>query len=323
MTIRDMNRRQLLAGGAAIAAASAFGSIPAFAAQPEFIGIIGGGTGGAWHLGGSTMGEFAKEIWPGVSVTVRAGSSTVALREIRRRKAHFAWGWSHQSADAAKGRALFKENPFPELRAVSAIFPGYVIPVGRPGVVDTWSDMRGKKVNFGPMKGGGYLASLMITKYHGIEPEDMRISATDFSQMPMTFNDGIVDAAIVIGSIPHLVPNQIEASTKAVILSMDDEIADKIVAENEGWAKLIFPEGTFKGQGKRTVTVGGITVVNTHADVDDDVVYEMTKAIWTHRDRMVKVHPVFKNISKELVPKGITYKFHPGAEKFWKEIGAL
>jgi uncharacterized protein len=319
----SINRRQILKGFLGLTAAAAFGNAAARSADPDFIGIIGGGTGGAWHLGGATMGELAKEIWPKVSVTVRAGSSTVALRELRRRTMDFAWGWSYQSGEAFDGRGEFKGSPFESLRAVSAVFPGYAIGMGRPGVVESWGDLKGRRVNLGPAQGGGYQVGLLIAKYHGIEPEEMRISATDFSQIPTTFNDEVVDAAVVLGSIPHVVPSQIEASTRMIPLAIDEEIADKIVKENQGWAKLVFPEGTFNEQQGPLVTIGTTTVINTHADLDEEVVYKLTKAMWENRELMIRTHGIFSNLTEEMVTVGVSYPFHPGAERFWKEIGIL
>ena len=61
----------------------------------------------------------------------------------------------------------------------------------------------------------------------------------------------------------------------------------------------------------------------THEGVSNDIVYGMTKALWTNLDQLVAAHAAAKAISLKHALDGMPLPLHPGAEKYYKEVGLI
>ena len=61
----------------------------------------------------------------------------------------------------------------------------------------------------------------------------------------------------------------------------------------------------------------------THDGVSAETVYGMTKALWTGLDQLVAAHSAAKSIDAKHALDGMPLPLHPGAEKYYKEIGLL
>jgi len=83
------------------------------------------------------------------------------------------------------------------------------------------------------------------------------------------------------------------------------------------------PANTYRGQ---TTDVQSAAVQNflvTQEGVSNDTVYGMTKALWTNLDQLVAAHSAAKAIDIKHALNGMPVPLHPGAEKYYKEVGVL
>lgn len=298
-----------------------FASMSAWAQEksPEFLRVAGGGMGGAWYLGAAKMAGFAEKIWPKVSATSTPGSGIENLRKLQRGDYQLIFTFTSTVYTAGKGMRPFKK-PI-DLRFVASTNPAYIIAVAKPSI-KSFKDLAGKTICGGPRGGSGYAATVKMIKEYGLKGKTKIVSA-DYDKMPDMQVDGVVDASLVYGSIPHLVPNEILVRRKVNFLPIDEKIRDKMVTENPGLVKLTIKPGSFKTQDKPVATMGSLTCVVTRPDVPDYVIYKLIKYTWEHRPELISAHVVYKDFVKETVPLGRTVPWHPGAEKFWKEIGVL
>ena len=107
------------------------------------------------------------------------------------------------------------------------------------------------------------------------------------------------------------------------IIPIDGEISDKFIAKNSGFVKLAIPPNSFKHQDYPVDTLGSMTCIVAGPQVPENVIYKLTKYTWEHRQDVIDAHSVYKQFTEETVPKGRTVPWHPGAEKFWKEVGVI
>jgi TRAP transporter TAXI family solute receptor len=77
--------------------------------------------------------------------------------------------------------------------------------------------------------------------------------------------------------------------------------------------------GVFPASGTRTVLRIVLPVLVVHADMDENLVYEITKALFTHRTELIAIHPEAANLSLESAVKDSPVPFHPGAIRYYKE----
>ncbi len=297
------------------------GRLPAFAASdPEFLTLLGGGQGGAWYLGAAAMGELAKEIWPGVSTTVTSGGGMSNLRNLAQKKVEFAYAFAMDATAAYRGTLDFEGRRIDGLRAIMSTNPAYVTTVAKPGI-DTYRDLAGKSVAPGRAGFTGLKTFRYIAQEAGIADAVKEVNS-DYPEMPSMFKDGVVQAATVIGSIPHPTIDEILSTAEGQLVSIDDDIAAAL-SEKYNYERVVIPAGTFRGQDRDVPTIGSVTQVLTHAEVPDDWVYKLTKASWENRQRLVQAHKAYAELDEKMVLMGVRIPLHPGAERFWREAGIL
>jgi uncharacterized protein len=99
---------------------------------------------------------------------------------------------------------------------------------------------------------------------------------------------------------------------------------DALVEANPYYSKAVIPGGMYPGNPDDTETFGvGATFVTT-ADVSDEAVYQLVKAVFENFEDFKKLHPAFAKLEKEeMMSAGLSAPLHPGAEKYYKEAGLM
>lgn len=298
------------------------GAVPVWAAEPpmKFIRIGGGGMGGAWYLGAAKMASYCEKIWPGISASSTAGGGVGNLHRIEKGEFQIAFAFTDIAANAYKGLKPFT-SPMKDLRFLCSTNPAYVQTVAVPPI-KSYYDLEGKKACAGTMVMTGYEVFFNILKAYGIEKKVTMISAS-YDKMVDLLVDGIVSADSIYGSVPHLVPNEILTRRKVNFLPIEEEKIKKLIGQYEGMVDVTIPPNSFKTQDYPVRTVGSMTCIVARADVPDEVVYKLLKYTWERKPELVEAHVVYKEFTPAIVPIGRTMPWHPGAEKFWKEIGVI
>ena len=302
------------------AGTSLLGGMAQAADAPEYLTLVGGGQGGAWYLGAATMAEIAKGLWPDISTTVTPGGSLANLQGVGRGKIDIAYSFAMDVTAAQQGTLAFEGRAIPGLRAIMSTNAAYFSMVAKPEI-KTYADLAGHSVAPGRAGMTGLAAFRNVVNEVGIADQVEEVN-TDYPEMSGLFKDGVVSAANVIGSIPHSTINEILSTADGHLLGMDDDLVERL-SEKYNYERMVIPAGTFVGQDEAVVTAGSVTQVVTHEDLADETVYELTKATWEGRDRMIQAHPSYKELTEELALSGIRIPLHPGAEQYWREIGLL
>ncbi len=82
-------------------------------------------------------------------------------------------------------------------------------------------------------------------------------------------------------------------------------------------------KGTYKGVDEDIACASNLTILITHKDVDDEVIYSILKAVHEHTKELAEVHPVGKDFTLENGLRGMSIPLHPAAEKYYRERGIL
>ena len=106
------------------------------------------------------------------------------------------------------------------------------------------------------------------------------------------------------------------------LISVDGDPVKKLVADNAYYRMATVPGGMYKGNDADITTFGVGATFITSADVPDDVVYVVVKAVFDNFDDFKKLHPAFANLKEaEMIKDGLSAPLHPGAIKYYKERG--
>jgi TRAP transporter TAXI family solute receptor len=218
---------------------------------------------------------------------------------------------------AQSGKAMFKNKTNPKFANIRALFP---IPsltmhfvMSEKSGINSFADMQGKKVllgkgSFGAREGAKYL------KLFGLEGK-VDLAKVELSNAVPALKNGQIDGFVTAGSFPA--PNVIEAAagTGVKVLSLSEE---QIALSKR--TKLVIPAGTYAGQKDDITTTSLPVVAYASTQMDDETAYTLTKTYWDQKQLMSDDSPWWKGVSTDML-SNITGKIHPGAAKYYSEIG--
>lgn len=230
---------------------------------------------------------------------------------------------------AYHGIGKFEGNAKPDLRIVANLYPEdlhLVLPKGAK--LDSIADLKGKRVGIAQAGSGTQIAVELILGDHGVNRDNIDEAELNNSQSAERLADGQLDAYFYAAGTPVSAMIQLD-NTKG--MELYDFTEAEVMQANKTvpyYIPSLIPAGTYPGVGYdvKTVAVSGILVTN--ANQDDDLIYEITKAMWskTARKLLDNGHAKGKVITMETAldgVEGIGVPLHPGAERFYKEVGML
>ncbi|MFQ3352320.1 MAG: TRAP transporter TAXI family solute receptor [Candidatus Marivariicella framensis] len=215
-------------------------------------------------------------------------------------------------------KAMFKGKGNPRYKEIRALFP---IPsltmhfvMSKKSGVTSFEEMSGKTIllgkgSFGAKEGAKYL------KIFGLEGK-VKLAEVELSNAVPALKNGQIDGFVTAGSYPA--PNVVEASATmdVNVVSLSDEQI-KISKRT----KLIIPAGTYSGQNKDINTTSLPVVAYSITDMNDDVAYSLTKSYWENKGKLGEAAKWWNGVSYDML-SNVSTKIHPGAIKFYKEVGA-
>jgi TRAP transporter TAXI family solute receptor len=216
------------------------------------------------------------------------------------------------------------QGKFEKLRAVFSVHPEPFTLIGKAGGgVKKFEDIKGKRVNVGNPGSGQRATMEVVMDAFGIKMDDLALAAElKGSEMAQALCDGKID--VMMYTVGHPAAAITEAATTCDIEMIPVEGApiDKLVGDNPFYRKASIPGGMYKGNADATPTFGVGATFITSADVPEDVVYTLVKAVFDNFDDFKKLHPAFANLKEEeMIKDGLSAPLHPGAEKYYKERG--
>ena len=310
------------------AAAIAGFAASASAADQRFVSIGTGGVTGVYYPTGGAicrlMNKTRKEH--GIRCSVEStGGSVYNINTVRAGELEFGVAQSDWQFHAYNGTSKFKDAvKFENLRAVFSVHPEPFTLIGKAGGgVKKFEDIKGKRVNVGNPGSGQRATMEVVMGASGIAMSDLALAAElKGSEMAQALCDGKID--VMMYTVGHPAAAITEAATTCDIemIPVDGPAIDKLVADNPFYRKATVPGGLYKGNADDTPTFGvGATFISS-ADVPEDVVYTLVKAVFDNFDDFKKLHPAFANLKEaEMIKDGLSAPLHDGAVKYYKERG--
>ena len=297
-------RSILVAGAVAVSF-----SVPVHAA--EFINILTGGTSGVYYPLGVALSQIYGKAIPGSKTSVqatKASAENLNLLQAGRGEAAISLGDSLSDAWKGNEEAGFK-SPLKKLRTIATLYPNYIhfVATADSGI-KSLADIKGKRISVGAPKSGTELNVREILKTAGI-------SYKDFSKNKQ------LDVTLLSSGLGVAALRDLAVSQKVNFLTIPAEIVAKI--NDPAFLVGVIPAKTYEGQNSDVTTVSVFNYLVTHEGVSTDTVYTMTKSMFENLDQMSAAHSAAKAIKKENAAKTPPAPLHPGAEKYYREIGLI
>ena len=318
-----ITRRDVLALTAGLSA-SALAGAPALA-QQRFFRIGTGGTGGTYYpVGGMIANAISTDK---INVSAVATNGAVAnVNGIVGGSMESGFSQADVNAWAYTATGIYEGKPkIEELRAIANLYPESVHVVVRKGAgIKSLADLKGKRVSIDEPGSGTLVNARALMAAYGVTEKDIKPEYLKQVQSAEKFKDGSLDAYFQTTGYPQGTLTELAATNGFELLPIEGDVRDKLMAQFKFFAKDKIPDGTYKDvKGVDTVAVGAQWT--TTSKQPDDLVYEITKALWSDKTRaaMDAGHAKGKEIRKETALQGISIPLHAGAEKFYKEAGLL
>ncbi len=308
-----------------LATAAGLSLAPQPASAEQFINVVTGGTSGVYYPLGVALTKLYVDAIPGVRTSVQATKASAEnLNLLQKGRGELAFTLGDALADAWTGNA---EAGFPKkldkLCGLAAIYSNYVHFVARADSgIKTLADLKGKRVSVGAPKSGTELNARALLTANGIKYSDFsKTEYLPYAESAQLIQNNQLDATLLSSGLGVATIRELAATTAVVIVPITPEQIAKI--GQPVYQPGFIPANTYHGQTTDvpTVTIGNYLV--THKGVPTDVVYKMTKAMYTHLDALVAAHSVAKAIKPEKALAGMPLPLHPGAEKCYKEVGLI
>lgn len=286
---------------------------------PKFMSLLTGGTSGTYYpLGGGIAKVISDEI--GIQTdAVSSNASADNIMSVEAGDAEIAFAQTDVATYAEEGINAFDGNAVKNVVGLGALYPEtiQIVTIGKSGITSI-EDLKGKKVSVGAPGSGTFINAQQILELHGIDIEkDIDAQYLDFGESAGGIQDGNIDAAFITAGTPTGAVEELKASAEVVILPMDEAKIDELVAKYPYYAKDVIEEGTY-GLKEDVTTVAVMAMLVVSRDLPEDVVYDMTKALYENTDKIA--HDKAKFIDAKTGLDGVGIEVHPGAQKYFDEV---
>jgi len=320
-----MKLKQMIYGGV-IASMAAFGAAQAFAEQ--FVSIGTGGVTGVYYPTGGAICRLVNKDRKSHGIRCSAestGGSVYNINTVRAGELEFGVAQSDWQYHAYRGTSKFADKgAFKDLRAVFSVHPEPFTLIAKKGSgIASFEDLKGKKVNVGNPGSGQRATMEVVMEAFGIKMSDFALAAElKGSEMAQAICDGKIEAMIYTVGHPAAAVTQAASSCDVELVSVTGAPIDKLVADNSFYRVASVPGGMYAGSPNDTTTFGVGATVITSADVPEEVVYTVVKAVFDNFADFKKLHPAFANLKEDqMISDGLSAPLHPGAAKYYKERG--
>ena len=287
----------------------------------KFLNIGTGGTAGTYYPIGGAMAEILNKEIPGMSASAQStgasvanvnmlGDGTIDLATVQNDIAYYA----------AHGTEMFVDKKVDGLKGVASLYPEtcQFVTLKSSGI-KSLSELKGKRIAVGAVGSGVEANVRQILAVYGISYDDIDAQYLSFAEGASALKDGNVDVAVLTAGYPTASVQDIAAQNLVRLLPVEDKIADDLIAQYPFYTKTVIPGGTYAGFDEAVPSVSVMAMLVAGPTVNEELGYIVTKAIFSHLDRLQAAHAVGKQITRDSVKAGMSLPMNEGAEKYFNE----
>jgi len=309
----------------ALTATAAFVAAPQVQAQQQFVNVLTGGTSGVYYPLGVALSQVIGKALPNAKATVqatKASAENLNLLQAGRGEIGFTLGDSLSDAWKGDEEAGFK-SPLKKLRGIAAIYPNYIqIVASADSGIKTLADLKGKRLAVGAPKSGTELNARAVLRGAGLSYKDLgKVEYLPFGESVELMKNRQLDATLISAGLGVAALRDLSTSVKIVIVPVTADIIAKI--NDPAYQAGTVPAKTYEGQDTDVTTVAIQNFLVTHQGVSTDTAYAMTKSLWENLDHLKSAHAAAKVMNRDTAIKGMPVPLHPGAEKYYREVGLI
>lgn len=283
-----------------------------------------GGTAGTYYPFGGAMSKIWNSKIKDMNVTAQtSGASGENIRLINKKEVELALVQSDTLDQAWNAVEAFKE-PLKGMSAVATLYPEIVqVVVRADSPIKTFADLKGKKVGVGAPGSGTEINFRQLMDIYGLKKEDVNGQYLSYSESAEAFKDKHIDAFIATAGVPNSAIMDVSTQNDIRILPISPDISAKLIQKYPFFAAVKVPANAYKGIAQEVPTVAVNAVLIAGNQLKEDMVYNLTKALFENQADLASAHAKGKELNLQYAVQGVSVPFHPGAVKYYKEKGLM
>ena len=288
------------------------------------IHILTGAQGGASHALGVALSQIYTKAIPNVKATAqvtKAPAESLDLLQAGHGQLAFAAGDVLSAAWRGDEETGFR-MPLKKLRGLSATYDNYIQIVARADSgIHTVADLKGKRVSVGTARSPTELNARAIVRAAGLSYKDLaKVEYLPFGQSVELMKDRQLDATLQSAVAGAASIRDLAMAVRIVVVTIPREVVAKA---GDSYQPAMIHANTYPRQTTDVPTMAIPNFLVTQSDVSDELAYQMTKALYDNLDTLYAASNAAKTIKRENAVVGMPVPLHPGAEKYYQEVGLI
>jgi TRAP transporter TAXI family solute receptor len=288
------------------------------------------GERGVYYPVGGTICRMVKRKIKehGIRCTVEStGGSIYNLKAIRDKDMEIGFAQSDWQYNATKGTGIFTDQgPDENLRSLFSLHSeAFTIAVSKKSGIKKFDDLKGHRVNIGN-PGSGMRATMDdLMKIRGWNKGVFK-QATEFTagEQVNKLCAGVIDAFVFATGHPNGDIQDVTSKCDARLISVPEDVIHQLIKEHPYYTEVVIPKGMYASMPEDVKSFGVKATVVTSKDVDEEVIYQIVKAVFDDFDNFKTTHPILSTLDKQkMISDGLTAPLHEGAIRYYKEAGML
>ena len=292
--------------------------------ETRLIMATGGVAGTYYPFGGVLAGVINANT--DMQVTVNAsGASADNIRQIANGDAHLALAQNDVMYYAFNGVGIWPaDEPVTNLATLMSLYPETVQVVVEAGSgIYSIEDLAGRRVSVGDVGSGVEANATQVLAAHGLTMNDINVFNLGFGASADAMRDGNLDAFFVTSAAPNTAVMDLAIARDLRILSIAANRAAALMADYPFYVQVTLDSSDYYWLSAPVQTLAVQATLVTSTDLDEQLAYDIVRALIENQPDIVEGHIRGADISAEYAVQSISVDFHPGARRFFEEIGAL
>ena len=325
-----------------VCASLLFAALPctaALAQEPRFFRIGTASTGGSFfEIGGLVAGAISSPaegplcdrggscgVRGLVAVAQATPGSIENLRLINAGQIESGFAQADLAGWAYKGSNVFAAaGPLRKLQAIASLFPEAAhLVVRAESPIRSLADLAGKRISVGEAGSGSAADAAVLLAAAGLSDNDLTRKNLRPGPAAAELKAGTLDALFQVGGYPAPAIRDLATTIPIRLVPIEGKIVDALEKDFGFYSRTEIPAGTYPGVDSGTPSLGFSALWLVNADIDSDLVYAITQSLWhpATAKLLAALDPIGKRIRLDRALDGLSVPLHPGAGRFYREIG--
>lgn len=294
-------------------------------AETVFVNVATGGTGGTYYPLGGALAKIFNENIPGVNANAQStGASVENIGLVASQETEVAFVQNDVTYYAWTGTESFADKDvITNIRGMAMLYPEVIqIIANADAGIASVEDLAGKKVAVGAPGSGTEVNARQLLEEHGMTYEDLALADyLSFSEAASNLKDKHIDAAFVTAAVPTSAVMEVTQTSDIVVIPVDPAKIASLAEKYPFYTEVVIPAGSYRGNDTDIVTPAVMAMLVVPEELDEELVYNMTKSMFEQRQIIIDTHERGNDIKLETALNGMPIDVHPGAKRYYDEMG--